>query len=204
MQRPLILVLIISCATVISCTGAQTPTREMASPAPTSASAAAPEASGGLAPPETGDTSAEDFAGTIEIVEKKRTTSSAVILREVRAGRHEKFDRVVFEFAGSQIPGYRVEYLAQPARSCGAGEVVEVAGQADLLVQLVPAYAHNEQGQATVTQRERLTNLPELKQMKIICDFEAEVQSLLGLAKANPFRVVELTNPTRLVVDVKH
>ena len=31
-------------------------------------------------------------------------------MRNIRVGRHQKFDRVVFEFSGS-MPNYRLEYL---------------------------------------------------------------------------------------------
>jgi hypothetical protein len=38
----------------------------------------------------------------------------------------------------------------------------------------------------------------------LTCDFEGKVVFVLGLVSKKPYRVVELQNPTRLVVDVKH
>lgn len=206
MPKTTALIAILLCVIVSSCTTTQTtPTNKPeATPAITPKPSPTTEAGGGFAPPETGDTSTEDFAGTVSAVDTKRTGGEVGVLKEVRTGRHEKFDRVVFEFSGAQTPGYRVEYITKPAQTCGAGDSVAVAGQGDLLVQLSPARAHNEQGQPTITQRERQPNLPLLKEMKLICDFEADVQWVLGVMKANPFRVVELTNPARLVVDIKH
>src|SRR5580765_760629 len=40
----------------------------------------------------------------------RRHGTEATYVRNVRVGRHQKFDRVVFEFSGS-MPNYRLEYL---------------------------------------------------------------------------------------------
>jgi hypothetical protein len=152
---------------------------------------------------ESGDSSADDFEGTAGIVEKRRDTIAPALLRDVRTARHDGFDRVVFEFEGNNIPGYHVEYVDRPVRQCGSGEPVPVAGDAWLLVRTTPANAHTEAGQPTIKERERNLDLPNLKEIELICDFEAEVSWVLGLASPNRYRVLELSNPPRLVVDVK-
>ncbi|MBA2378972.1 MAG: hypothetical protein H0V76_05295, partial [Blastocatellia bacterium] len=43
-----------------------------------------------------------------------------------------------------------------------------------------------------------------VKDLKITCDFEAEVTWVAGVASPNRYRVLELKAPTRLVVDIKH
>jgi hypothetical protein len=126
-----------------------------------------------------------------------------VVLREIRTGQHPAFDRVVFEFEGNRVPGYHVEYVDRPVRTCGAGEVVQVEGYGYLLVQMMPAQAHTNDGKPTIKQREIAPNLPLIKQLKILCDFEADVQWILGLSSPNRYRVLELSNPARLVVDVR-
>ncbi|MBA4159064.1 MAG: hypothetical protein H0X65_16535, partial [Gemmatimonadetes bacterium] len=45
---------------------------------------------------------------------------------------------------------------------------------------------------------------PVLKQLTLICDFEAQVEWVLGVSSPNRFRVIELHEPARLVVDVRH
>jgi hypothetical protein len=42
-----------------------------------------------------------------------------------------------------------------------------------------------------------------LRKMAIACGFEGEVEVVLGVSAANPYRVLELANPTRLVADVQ-
>jgi hypothetical protein len=146
---------------------------------------------------------ADDFAGTLGKTEKAGGGAPA-LLRAVRTSRRDKYDRVVFEFEGERVPGYRVEYVGRPAvRQCGSGEAVRVNGGARLRVSLTPANAHTEAGEATVTDRARRLSYPNLKELKILCDFEAEVEWVMGLTRRARYRVLELTGPARLVVDVK-
>jgi hypothetical protein len=139
----------------------------------------------------------------MEATEKQRPDALIAVLREVRAAGQPGFDRVVFEFEGSAVPGYRVEYVGQPMQ-CGSGEPVEVAGEARLQVRLVPAQAHTEEGEPTVRERERRLDLPVLRELESTCDFEADVTWVLGLASRRPYRVQELSSPARLVIDVGH
>lgn len=147
--------------------------------------------------------SSSQFEGTTGVTEKNREGAAPAVLRDVRAARHPTFDRIVFEFHRGARPGYRVEYAKGPVRRCGSGDDVEVAGSARLLVRLRPAQAHTEAGRPTITRRERRLRLGSLREMKLICDFEADVEWVFGLASRRPYRVLELSNPARLVVDVK-
>jgi hypothetical protein len=144
------------------------------------------------------------FSGTLETVEVKKPEAPPVaVLRDVRAASQEGFDRVVFEFEGSAVPGYRVGYV-DSAVQCGSGEPVEVAGEALLQVQFIPAQAHTEAGEATVREREWRPGLPVVQELESVCDFEADVTWVLGLAARNRFRVQELAQPARLVIDIEH
>ncbi len=167
----------------------------VAPPAP-----AAPSAPSGAVPPE--DLKHREWtAGNVAL---RRPSLRPVTLKAVRAARNEGFDRVVFEFEGPHVPGYQVEYIDSPVIKCGSGDPTAVAGQGWLQVRLTPAQAHTEQGQATVTAREQKPALPVLQELELTCDFEGEVTWVLGNGKPNKYRVMELREPTRLVVDVQH
>ena len=125
-------------------------------------------------------------------------------LESVRAARNDDFDRLVLEFRGGALPGYRVEYVDPPVRQCGSGQAVPLTGEAWLRIRLEPARAHDERGRATVSDRSRQTELPSLRDMQLICDYEGQVEWILGLNDRERFRVTELINPSRLVVDVMH
>ena len=154
--------------------------------------------------PHAGHDSEEPFAGTAGIVDRPGSATEAALLVDVRTAQHEGFDRTVFEFAGDALPAYHIEYIDKPVRSCGSGEVVPFAGDAWLEVRFTGANAHTESGEPTVKDRTRSPNLTILKDLKLTCDFEAEVEWVLGVASPNKYRVLELKNPTRLVVDIKH
>ncbi|WP_375770183.1 hypothetical protein [Archangium gephyra] len=140
---------------------------------------------------------------TAGLVDVKRAGFAPVTLREVRTARNEGFDRLVLQFDGDQLPGYHIEYVDKPVIKCGSGDPTEVAGQGWLQVRVQPAQAH-EGSQVTVAERERKPGLPMVQELELTCDFEGEVTWVLGVKSPNKYRVMELREPTRLVVDVQH
>ena len=146
-----------------------------------------------------------EFKGTANNTLKENPNATgAVLLRDVRSAVHPTYDRVVFEFEGVQLPSYKVEYIDKPVRSCGSGDVVPLAGDAWLSVLFTGANAHTDAGEPTIKDRTRSPNHTIVKDLKLTCDFEAEVEWVMGVASPNKYRVLELKNPTRLVVDINH
>jgi hypothetical protein len=143
------------------------------------------------------------FEGTAGDTDKPRPDAKVAVLRDVRAARHEHFDRVVFEFEGDARPGYHVAYIDKPVRQCGSGDIVEIAGHGWLSVQIRPAAAHDEAGKAKIPFRERKLSLGVVQEIERTCDFEGEVSWVLGVSSPNRYRVLELEKPARLVIDVK-
>jgi hypothetical protein len=132
-----------------------------------------------------------------------RPGAGVATLRDVRAGVNEGFDRIVVEFAGGEVPGYTVEYVDRPVRECGSGNAVEIAGDGWLSIRLSPARAHDDRGRATVRDRQRALRMPVMRELRFTCDFEAEVEIVLGVGSPNRFRVFEQLDPARLVIDVR-
>ncbi|HEX9705400.1 MAG TPA: hypothetical protein VGA20_09155 [Gemmatimonadales bacterium] len=143
------------------------------------------------------------FTGTTAVTDKRRAGPPA-LLRAVSFVSSSGYDRIVFEFAGDSVPGYHVEYPTRPVVRCGSGDPVTVAGQARLLVRLAPARAHDDGGNVSIAERESAPGLPAVKEMKLVCDFEGQVEWVLGVAAMRPYRVVEADGPPRLVLDVSH
>ncbi len=206
-MKPILLLPFVCCVLAFSCTNdnrVEPPSAPAAAVTSPSTAPAHDRVAGGFAAPEPGEAPSAEFKGTAGTTEKKRPNAEPALLRAVRTGKHESFDRVVFEFEGNAIPGYHIEYVDKPVRDCGQGAVVPISGDGFLLIRLQPANAHTEAGVATVQNRQQNPNLPILKELKLICDFEADVQWILGVSSPNRYRVLELTNPARLVVDVAH
>jgi hypothetical protein len=137
-----------------------------------------------------------------EAPEPPKEVPGAVVLRDVRTGDQQTFDRVVFEIEGPKLPDYDVKLVTRPVH-CGSGLPVKVEGSAFLQVRLSPARAHTEAGGTTVAVLQRKVRLPIVKEIREICDFEGDVTWIIGLAERKEYRVLELDSPPRLVIDVQ-
>lgn len=153
---------------------------------------------------ETGDASPDEFEGTTLPAVHTGFNGAPALLREIRTAEQNGFDRVVFEFEGDDIPDYTIRYSDKPVLQCGSGEAVQVAGAGRMEVKFNPSSAHTEAGQPTVKDRERRLNQSILKELEITCDFEAEVAFALGVSAPNRYRVLNLSKPARVVIDIKH
>jgi hypothetical protein len=133
---------------------------------------------------------------------KERTVSVSRLLA-VRAGRHAGFDRVVFELRGTP-PGYRIQYVPKVVQD-GSGLPVALTGKAFIQVVLSPTSAHLDSGAPSWPGPKRFsTGFPAVRQVAFAGDFEGYVTFGLGISQRGGFRVIELRNPTRIVVDVAH
>ena len=147
------------------------------------------------------------FQGTLTATRRTRAAPPVAQLRAVRVTADSSFDRVVFEFADSVLPGYLIEYPEGPIRQCGSGDEVTLAGppgSGRMVVRLEPAQAHDERGNSTIPNREWAPRLPVVQEMKLVCDFEGQVEWAIGLAARRRFRVIETAPSAQLIVDVRH
>jgi hypothetical protein len=153
---------------------------------------------------EPGDAAQAAFADKTAVIEKKRALRSPATLVAVRAARHTHFDRIVFEFGAADLPGYHLEYTGRPIQQCGSGENESLDWPGRLVLRLMPARAHTEAGAITVPDRRRRLELAVLRELKVICDAEGVVEWAIGVAEPNAYRVLELRNPARIFIDIKH
>lgn len=142
------------------------------------------------------------FVPPAQTVERDPASSVTVpiVIDDVRVGRNEGFDRIVFELTAEGY-GYSARYVPT-ASTCGAGNPVSASGGAQFVVTLRSAAAHDDAGNATLTSTQIDTpGNPAIRQALSICDFEGIVSWLVGVDAQRPFRVFTLTGPPRLVVD---
>lgn len=144
---------------------------------------------------------------TTRTVSRTHEGTGTTYVRKVRVGRHQTFDRVVFEFSGS-MPNYQVEYLkGRFYENEGGRQRIKIAGNAFIQVNLNLIPTDEEQ----MKLRERDSFIPkgrvrfrsvwELDEAGL---FEGYYDFLLGIRARKPFRISELSNPLRLVIDVRH
>ena len=135
------------------------------------------------------------------------TEGATALLVDIRAARHDGFERIVFEFEGGDAPGYRVGYLGPPVREDFSGNPVELAGDAVLEIRVVPGAGFDPMSDdARKTYRGPLRFIPDgtevIEELVRIGDFEAHLHWVAGLMGRVPFAVEVLEDPIRLVVDV--
>lgn len=122
----------------------------------------------------------------------------------VRVGSHEGYERVVFDFEGTGTPGWRVEYVDEAVED-GRGEVVDVEG--DFTLQVIATgvrYPEGDDETGRVAQGSYDAEDADLvEEVHVTGIFEGQNQAFIGLDEEAPFRVFTLTEPARLVVDVR-
>jgi len=129
----------------------------------------------------------------------------SAVVTALRTASHAGFDRFTLEFADSvRVPGHHVEYIDRPLHDCGSGSETHPVGDAWLEVRLYPAAAHTETGQPTLAARELRADGSTMLRTYRTCDFEAVVTFVIALSSPNPYRVLVLEQPPRLVIDVRH
>lgn len=131
-------------------------------------------------------------------------------LTDVRVGGHDGFDRVVLEFENGGTSEFQVAYEDPPIRSAGEGAEVAIDGEAFLVLRLLSAsgvafgrgaadgYEETYTGPARVT-----GDTSVVTEAVRTGDFEATLSWAVGLDRRVPFSVTVLTDPLRLVVDLR-
>jgi hypothetical protein len=133
--------------------------------------------------------------------EVSRVTEPDGQLRIVRAAKQDGFDRVVFEFADG-VPSFSVGYPTSPLYDIGTQARLKISGGAVLEVSM-----HFNYGEHTDIYQgfpKGKLDLPALLEIKNIDFSEGVMAFALGLRERRAFRVSTLSNPARLVVDVRH
>ncbi|WP_406281309.1 hypothetical protein [Embleya sp. NBC_00896] len=124
-------------------------------------------------------------------------------LTNIRTGQHATYDRVVLDFSGG-VPGYGVTGTSELTQ-CASGKPITFPKSAEYVELDIASAAHDENGNPTYTgPRYVRTNMPSLTGYAVTCDFEGKLKVGVGY-KSNVTEVVTsvLTNPSRIVIDVK-
>jgi hypothetical protein len=129
----------------------------------------------------------------------------AMQLTQVRVAHQTGYDRIVFEFAPqaggiAHLPAYTVsrqasaQFVKDPS-----GQAVTMRGSAGLRIVF-----HGASGATSYTgSRDQTPGLPVVQEVEQLGDFEAVLSWGAGLSQASCLRTLELSNPTRLAIDVQ-
>ncbi|MFN8555849.1 MAG: hypothetical protein U0531_00340 [Dehalococcoidia bacterium] len=73
-----------------------------------------------------------------------------------------------------------------------------------LAVQFSPADAHDAAGRQTIARAALTGPGSTILEARQICDFEAVIEWAVGVKGVQRFKVTRLSNPERVVIDIKH
>ncbi|MFC7876279.1 hypothetical protein [Isoptericola sp. NPDC057391] len=133
------------------------------------------------------------------------SADAALVVTDVRVGRHDGFDRVVFDLEGGGRPGWSVEYV-DAAADDGSGEPVRVDGDGVLQVRLSGMAMPGEDPE--IAEYDGATIDPDgtqaVEEVVYRFWFEGYTTAFVGVDEPGlPFRVFALEDPARVVVDVQ-
>ena len=146
---------------------------------------------------------------------KVSSAADTEMVNNVRAGRHDCFDRLVVDLGGQDTTfgSYDVRYVPLVYED-GSGRAVPVRGEADLQI-VLRAPAYDQYGNATFAPADRrevvdVTGYSTFRQVAWAGSYEGYTTMALGVRARLPFRVFALAgrpqsdDTPRLVIDVAH
>ena len=133
---------------------------------------------------------------------------SSLTGRDVRTGGRPCFDRFVIELQSSDqpapaFPGYWVRYTTEPLTLSPSGLPITMRGNAALLVSLGAAMKWTNPIGYTGPHDVFPTNVSAIKEYRLTEDFEGQSTWTIGIDHQRNFEVSQLSNPPRLVVDIR-
>ena len=125
--------------------------------------------------------------------------AKALALTGIRAATHEGFTRVVLEFSGKGTPGVRHGAWTDEAVEQGRGLPIQVEGEAvlDLVIDGTPMTA-------TETPYPGGTHT-RAGDLDVVSDgtFEDNTHVVIGSPTSRQFQIGFLSNPVRMVIDIR-
>lgn len=123
--------------------------------------------------------------------------STSLVVKNVRLGSHNGFDRVVFDLEGEGEPGWWIDYAETPTHQA-SGKAVNYHGSVALNV--------NIDGTTFVGEDPIAKTYPGTGNVTEVIGvglFEGRTQYIIGLKSGRtPYSVQTLENPKRLVIDI--
>ncbi len=141
---------------------------------------------------------------TGNVQRKHENETVADSLCRIRVAKQKGFDRVVFEFDKGK-PEYVIQYLPSNIYSSDAGdEEIKISGNVFMQISIYGMPQMEDLPCKLQSYEKGKLNLRAVRQIKEEVWFEGIRDFLIGVKAKKPFRIQELANPSRLVIDFKH
>ena len=175
-----------------------------AEPTPSATSEPTQDATTPVPPDDTSTTGAPPFPADTSSDTADPSQDAMLTVTDVRIGRHEGFDRVVYEMGGTGTPGWTVQYVDEAVQD-GSGTVIDLAGDGTLQVLISGSAYPMDSGAEPFESAGPVTGpgtvtVTEARGWSV---FEGITDAFIGLqSSGHPFRVYLLESPVRVVVDI--
>ncbi len=178
-----------------------TPSPAATTPTPSSSPTATPSPDGAGT---TGPTPAVPFFANTLPDTGAASGDDVGTLSDLRLGAHPGYDRVVLEFNGPATPSWHVRYVDR-AIADGSGFVIPVDGGAILEITCFPvAVPYDGRDPYTGPATLRAAGTTAIVEVTWWSIFEGDLQAFVGVSGGeHPFRAFALSDPARIVVDVR-
>lgn len=136
-------------------------------------------------------------------VSRENMNGDRATLKKVKFARHKGFDRLVFEFEG-KLPGYVVYYNENLAEECWRG--LQISNKSFLIARF---FLVSNAGETAATPVYFDLSRAQIKSniLREVVNGDCWTGDEIFAAdtkKRTAFRVLHLSNPTRIVIDLKH
>ncbi len=164
-----------------------------------------------MTPAASAATSTSSYCGITwgSLAKTATASSNPGTVQDLRAGRHDCYDRLVIDLGSSNDIDFDVRYVTQVVQD-GSGLPISLRGGADLRI-LVQANAYDNVGPtftpAVPAEAVAVTGFTTFRQVAWAGSFEGQSTIGLGVRARLPFRAFLLDGPgsgSRLVIDVAH
>ena len=178
---------------------------------PVSASASGPVGGTASAAPEDAPADAPSATpspfGSTGVDEQGPDGGGPLSVVAVRVGNHDGYDRVVIELQAKDgvraEAGWRAEYTDTPTED-GSGAPIEVEGQSALVLSVRGVGYPFDTGVEEYSGPERVAGRGTQVVTEVVMGsvYEGQYQVTIGVQQRSAYRVLQLQDPTRVVVDI--
>ena len=162
--------------------------------------------SGRISEAELGDLDPDDLDLVLRwttnaiVAETQSDQTPARTIRSVTYAGVPGADRMVIEFEeDAPLPSHRVESFLEPLPHCAGGDTVRSEGPGLLRVR----FSEVASDSATASPPFEADGMGNVTSVHLTCLQESVVEWVLDVETATAYRVLHLSDPTRLVVDVR-
>ena len=135
-------------------------------------------------------------------------TTDAAVLADLRVEGHAGFDRIVFQFTGdgpTSLPFMNLQLVNPPFVEEVSGRSLDVDGTSFLELTFQGTSRTTPSGAVVYSGRlDFAPDLPGIEQLRMRREADRSLRWIVGLPEPSCYRVAVLTEPGRIVLDLRH